>query len=66
MHNVTKKQAILQSLEAMNAVEMNQVIDYIKELLYTEERDVNYQNFKQKALDEIQKALNSDDVSVPA
>jgi len=66
MQNVTKKQAIMQSLEAMNASEMEKVIDYIKDLLYTEEQDMSYQNFKRNAIKEIQQALNSGDVSITA
>ncbi len=61
-----KKQAILKSLEAMNSSEMDKVIDYIKDLLYNDANDLNYQEFKQKAMKEIQEALDKGDVSVPA
>lgn len=61
-----QKQAILKSLETMNDKEMDKVIDYIKELLYNDANDLNYQEFKQKAMNEIREALKKGDVSVPA
>ncbi|ELR73654.1 hypothetical protein C900_02058 [Fulvivirga imtechensis AK7] len=61
MKTLTKKQAILQSLEAMNASEMEKVLDYIKDLLYDPHHDENYQQFKQKAMKEIEKALKKND-----
>ena len=61
MKTLTKKQAILQSLEAMNASEMEKVLDYIKDLLYDHHHDHNYQQFKQNAMKEIEKALKKND-----
>ncbi|HNP19221.1 MAG TPA: hypothetical protein PKL31_12350 [Fulvivirga sp.] len=57
MENLTKKQAIVQSLESMNHIEMEKVIDYIKGLLYVPENDATHQELKQKALMEIKEAL---------
>lgn len=66
MNTLTKKQAIVQSLESMNASEMDRVLDYIERLLYNEALDQNYVDFKEKALREIQLALQSGEVEVPA
>lgn len=57
MNTTTKKQAILQSLESMNANEMEQVLSYIKNLLYNPQNDLSYLELKRKALTEIQDAL---------
>jgi len=66
MNTLTKKQAIVQSLESMNASEMDRVLDYIEGLLYNESLDQNYVDFKEKALREIQHALQNGEVEVPA
>ena len=50
------KLAILQSLDAMDPVQMEQVLLYIKGLLVTSEKS-NYQTFKVEAMKEIRKAL---------
>ena len=60
MNTITKKQAILQSLDSMSASEMDKVLDYVKDMLYNEENDINYQSFKSNALKEIQTALKKD------
>ncbi len=57
MENLTKKQAIVQSLESMNSNEQEQLIGFIKDMLYEPERDADYSTFKEKALKEIQQAL---------
>lgn len=57
MKTLTKKQAILQSLDAMNASEMEKVLDYIKNLLYDQRHDRNYERLKERAMKEIKKAL---------
>lgn len=57
MKATTKKQAILQSLEAMDASEMEKVLDNIKSLLYNPENDRNYQQVKQQAMEQIRTAL---------
>lgn len=61
MKTLTKKQAILQSLEAMNASEMEKVLDYIKGMLYDPHQARNYQQFKQQAMKQIEKALKKND-----
>ena len=66
MKSITKKQAILQSLEGMNPQEMDQVLDYVKQMLYNESNDLSYQNFKSQALKEIQEALNKKDTLAEA
>jgi hypothetical protein len=50
------KLAILQSLDAMDQVQMEKVLDYIKGLVHTP-GNVNYQAFKKEAMKEIRKAL---------
>ena len=54
--NNSPKLAILQSLDAMDQVQMEQVLLYIKDMLVRSEK-VNYQNFKSEAMKEIRKAL---------
>lgn len=58
MEAITKKQALLQSIEGMNQAEMDKVIDYIKMMLYNADNDWSYLNFKKEALREIQSALH--------
>lgn len=61
MKTLTKKQAILQSLEAMSSTDMEKVLSYIKEQLQDSGHGRNYQNIKQKAMKEIRKALRKTD-----
>ena len=61
MNTVIKKQAILQSLDSMNTAEMEDVLAYIKQLLYNEQLDRDYQAFKKNAMDQINKALHGDE-----
>lgn len=61
MNAIVKKQAILQSLDSMNTAEMDDVLDYIKQLLYNERLDRDYQTFKKNAMDQINKALHGDE-----
>ncbi|MEM9391688.1 MAG: hypothetical protein AAGA02_14515 [Bacteroidota bacterium] len=61
MNAIVKKQAILQSLDSMNTAEMDDVLDYIKQLLYNEQLDRDYQAFKKNAMDQINKALRGDE-----
>lgn len=55
------KLAILQSLDAMDQVQMNEVLRYIKGILHRPARPGDYQTFKRQALKEIQQALNSEE-----
>jgi len=50
------KLAILQSLDAMDKVQMEQVLLYIKDMLVRNEK-IDYRNFKSEAMKEIRKAL---------
>lgn len=59
METTTKKQAIVQSIDAMNASEMEKVIGFIRELSQGQEVNRSYIEFKKRALNEIQEALNS-------
>ncbi len=61
MNALVKKQAILQSLDSMNDSEMENVLDYIKQLLYNSDLDRDYQAFKKNAMDQINKALLGDE-----
>jgi len=51
------KLAILQSLDSMDAVQMEEVLKYIKSILNTTDRSVSYQVFKSEAMKEIAQAL---------
>jgi hypothetical protein len=54
------KLAILQSLDAMDQQQMDEVLTYIKGVLGHSARPSDYQSFKRKALKEIQQALRSE------
>lgn len=51
------KLAILQSLDSMDAVQMEEVLKYIKSILNKTDRTVSYQVFKNEAMKEIALAL---------
>jgi hypothetical protein len=51
------KLAILQSLDTMDAVQMEEVLKYIKGILHKPDRTVSYQVFKNEAMKEIAQAL---------
>lgn len=53
------KLAILQSLDTMDAVQMEEVLKYIKGILNPSNRTVNYQVFKSEAMKEIAQALKN-------
>jgi len=53
------KLAILQSLDAMDQTQMNEVLSYIKGILHPK-RANDYQSFKREALKEIRQALRKD------
>jgi hypothetical protein len=59
MENLSKKQSIVQSLESMNQIEMEKVVDYIRDLLYLPQNDRSHQAIKKQALKEINEALIS-------
>mgnify|MGYP006390358785 FL=1 len=53
------KLAILQSLDAMDQTQMNEVLSYIKGILQPK-RPNDHQSFKREALKEIRQALRKD------
>jgi hypothetical protein len=53
------KLAILQSLDAMDSVQMEEVLKYIKGLLNQPERTTSYQRFKAEAMKEIRQAIRT-------
>jgi hypothetical protein len=53
--NNSPKLAILQSLDSMDQVQMEKVLDYIKGMIHPASSD--YRNFKKEAMKEIRKAL---------
>ncbi|HMI67163.1 MAG TPA: hypothetical protein VK517_14055 [Cyclobacteriaceae bacterium] len=54
------KLAILQSLDAMDQKQMDEVLLYIKGILTQPARPIDYQTFKRQALKEIQQALRGE------
>ncbi|MFN5170692.1 MAG: hypothetical protein ACK5DD_13805 [Cyclobacteriaceae bacterium] len=54
------KLAIVQSLDAMDQVQMEEVLQYIKGLLNQPARTPDYQTFKREAMNEIRQALQKD------
>jgi hypothetical protein len=56
------KLAILQSLDSMDAVQMEEVLKYIKSVLNTTNRTISYQVFKSEALKEIAQALRDEPI----
>lgn len=62
------KLAILQSLDTMDQVQMEEVLQYMKGLLNQPPRTADYQSFKREAMKEIRMALreNKKDRTVSA
>ena len=56
----TPKLAILQSLDAMDQKQMDEVLNYIKGILSQPAGSSDYQTFKRQALMEIQQALRGE------
>jgi hypothetical protein len=54
------KRAIVQSLDAMDHVQMEEVLTYIKGLLNHPKRTENYTDFKREAMKEIRRALRKE------
>jgi hypothetical protein len=54
------KLAILQSLEAMDKVQMEEVLLYIRSLLNHPEKSEDHRAFKKEAMKEIRKALRQE------
>jgi hypothetical protein len=56
----SRKLAILQSLDAMDQKQMDEVLGYIKGILSQTPVSTDYQTFKREALKEIQQALRKE------
>jgi predicted nucleic-acid-binding protein len=54
------KLAILQSLDAMDKVQMEEVLLYIKSILNQSGRNMDHKEFKKEAMKEIRKALRQE------
>ncbi|MCW5911365.1 MAG: hypothetical protein KIT62_09840 [Cyclobacteriaceae bacterium] len=54
------KLAILQSLDAMDKVQMEEVLNYIKGILNQPEKTTDYQTFRKEAMKEIRQALRQE------
>jgi hypothetical protein len=54
------KLAILQSLDAMDSTQMDEVLRYVKGVLQRPGKSIDYVAFKSQALKEIQQALNGE------
>ena len=54
-----RKLAILESLDAMDHVQMEKVLQYIKEVL-RHEQDTDSRRFRQQAMEQIRHALRSE------
>lgn len=54
------KLAILQCLDAMDKVQMEEVLTYIKSLLNQPEKTSDYKSFKKEAMKEIRQALRQE------
>ena len=52
------KVQILQSVGNLDQVQSRQVLDFIRRVLQSREDHEDYQNFKQRAMEEIQLALH--------
>jgi len=54
-----RKLAILESLDAMDQVQMEKVLQYIKEVL-KQEQSTDSRRFRQQAMEQIRRALHSE------
>lgn len=57
--NAVKKQAILQSLESMDAAEMEELLQFIRGLLYNPSNDYSHMRRKAQGMNEIRQALKA-------
>ncbi|HEX8040159.1 MAG TPA: hypothetical protein VF490_13460 [Chryseosolibacter sp.] len=53
-----EKTDILQSLSGLDAIQSEQVLDFIKALLNRQQQEANQQNLDKKALKDINRALS--------
>lgn len=66
MSTVHQKIRIVKSLDSLDQVQTEKVLEYIKELLYTPREEMMHQRFKREAMKEIRKALSSDNQELSA
>ena len=59
------KLAILQSLDSMDAIQMEEVLKYIKDLMQQPVPVDKHELFKRQAMEEIRQALNSGKSGLP-
>ena len=59
MISKAKREEIVDQLEALDQIQADKVIVYIKHLLYTHDSDQHYELVKRKALAQIRKALRA-------
>ncbi len=57
---LSPKLAILQSLDSMDRVQMEEVLDYIKGMIQKPAKKMDYLAFKKEALKEIKQALRQE------
>jgi hypothetical protein len=55
---LTQKQAIVQSLDSMNHTETDQLIQYIRDLLYNPQNDMDYLRKRSRGMSQIREALH--------
>lgn len=55
-----RKLAILESLDTMDHIQMEKVLQYIKEILRQEQVTDNNRRFRQQAMEQIRHALRSE------
>lgn len=58
MSSTELKVQILESLGGLDQLQSEQVLAYIRTILNSREEQEDYANFKQRAMDEIQRAIN--------
>jgi ABC-type molybdate transport system ATPase subunit len=59
------KLAILQSLDAMDQLQMEEVMSYIKAVLNKPAQPIDYVSFKREAMKEIRQALRQEKKGLP-
>ncbi len=57
-----RKLAILESLDTMDHIQMEKVLQYIKEILRQEQLTDNNRRFRQQAMEQIRHALRSEKI----
>ena len=58
MSTTELKVQILESLGGLDQLQSEQVLAYIRSILHSQKDEEDYANFKKRAMDEIQHALN--------